>query len=307
MKHKLVAIALMLSSGVAAAEPQPAPAAAAQDSAASRLTASSSQVDKEQVSLRLESVGKLLETSSAAVQIEASKDARAITRRDKARESYKAARDAFNAGDMQTASRLLTESSTLMFEAVRFAAPKDVTDKKLENDFNARHESVKALRDAYKRIAAEKSGAKGVNETVASIDKSVAEALKLASAGKYQEGRVALDRAYLVAKAGVGSLREGDTLVRSLNFASKEEEYRYEIDRNDTHLMLIKVLVDEKRATMPQLDKQVKKFVARANELRAAAEASAASKDYARAVSQLEEATAELVKAIRNAGVYIPG
>lgn len=307
MKHKTLAIALMLSTGVAAAEPQSAPAATAQDNAASRLTASSSQVDKEQVSLRLESVAKLLETSSAAVQIESSKDARAIARREKAREAYKAARDAFNAGDMQAASRSLTESSTLMFEAVRFAAPQDVTDKKLENDFNARHESVKALRDAYKRIAAEKPGAKGVNETVASIDKSVAEALKLAGAGKYPEGRVALDRAYLVAKAGIGSLREGDTLVRSLNFASKEEEYRYEIDRNDTHRMLIKVLVDEKRATMPQLDKQVTKFTNKADELRAAAEASAAAKDFARAVGLLEEATAELVRAIRNAGVYIPG
>ena len=39
-------------------------------------------------------------------------------------------------------------------------------------------------------------------------------------------------------------MRSGDTLVRSLNFASKEEEYRYEIDRNDTHQMLIKVLVE---------------------------------------------------------------
>src|SRR6185369_6696440 len=122
-----------------------------------------------------------------------------------------------------------------------------------------------------------------------SIEKSVADALKLASAGKYQEGRAELDRAYLVAKAGVSAMRSGDTLVRSLNFATKAEEYQYEIDRNDTHQMLIKVLVDEKRATNPQLDQQVSGFVAKAKELRSAAEASAARKGFEEAIKQLED------------------
>jgi hypothetical protein len=95
--------------------------------------------------------------------------------------------------------------------------------------------------------------------------------------------------------------------VRSLNFASKEEEYHYEIDRNDTHLMLIKVLVEEKRAANPALDQQVGGFVTKARELRNKAEAAAGHKDHAEAVKLLEESTAELVRAIRNAGIYIPG
>ena len=309
MKYQTLALALMLTTGIAAAQtpPQAVPAAAKQDSAASRLAASSAQVNQEQLALRLESVSKLLTSSSAARQIDSSKDARALARREKAREIYAAARVAFDGGDLPKAASLITESTLLMFEAVRLAAPEEVTGKKVENDFNARHESVKALLAAYKRIVAEKSAVKGVAETVSSIEKSVAAALKLAEAGKYAEGRAELDRAYLVAKAGVGGLRSGDTLVRSLNFASKEEEYRYEIDRNDTHQMLIKVLVEEKRAASPQLDKQVSGFLARAKGKREAAEASAAAKDFAQAVKLLEDSTAELVRAIRNAGVYIPG
>lgn len=307
MKKKNLILVLMLSSGFAMAQ-APAPAGPeSQGSAASRLAASGSPVDREQLSLRLASVAKLLDESSAARQIDASGDARAVERREKAREVYKAAQTAFKAGDLPKASQLLTQSTVLMFEAVRFAAPEGVTGKKLEADFNARHESVKALLGAYKRIAAEKSGVKGVPETVSSIEKSVAEALRLAAAGKYQEGRVELDRAYLVAKAGVSAMRTGDTLVRSLNFASKQEEYHYEIDRNDTHQMLIKVLVDEKRATNPQLDQQISGFLAKAKELRSAAEASAARKNFDDAVKQLEDSTVELVRAIRNAGVYIPG
>lgn len=304
---KRIAIAAALAAAFASAQAQTA-APAAPDSAAGRLQANTAAtLDKEQLGRRLESVKLLLETSSAARQIEASGDQRALATRDKARGLYRNAADAYAAGDLAKTSRLLAETSVLMFEAVRYAAPDEVVAKKLEADFTARNESVKALLAAYKRVASEKGSAKGVNETVSSIEKSIAEADKLAAAKKYAEGRAELDRAYLVAKAGISSLRSGDTLVRSLNFASKEEEFHYEIDRNETHKMLIKVLVDEKRATNPQLDQQVQNFLNKAGELRAAADAAAARKDFAQAVKLLEESTAELVRAIRNAGVYIPG
>lgn len=307
MKKRIAIAATLAATAVSVAQAQTA-APAAQESAATRLNASSAaQLDKEQLGRRLESVKLLLETSSAARQIESSADPRALATRDKARALHKNASDAYAAGDLATTSRLLAETSVLMFEAVRYAAPDEVVAKKLEADFNARNESVKALLAAYKRVAAEKSGAKGVAETVSSIEKSVATADQLAAAKKFAEGRAELDRAYLVAKAAISSLRSGDTLVRSLNFASKEEEFHYEIDRNETHKMLIKVLVDEKRASNPQLDQQVQTFVDKARELRTAADSAAARKNFEQAVKLLEESTAELVRAIRNAGVYIPG
>ncbi len=298
-----LALLLAVAGPVAA---QAADPAIPPQSAAARLSAV--KVDKEQLAFNMDSVGKLLESSSAARQIEASQAPEALARRDKARETYKAARAALQAGDLDKASALLTEVRSTFFEAVRLAAPEEVTAKKLENDYRARLESVNALLGAYKRVANEKgSAAKAVNDTVAQIEKSVVEAARLAQGGKYKEGRAELDRAYLVAKAGISSLRSGDTLVRSLKFASKEEEYQYEIDRNDTHQMLIKVLVEEKRAANPALDQQVAAFMAKAKELRTAAEGAAGRKDHAQAVKLLEDSTAELVRAIRNAGVYIPG
>lgn len=297
MKNKtLIALALATACGAAAAQ-----TAAAPESAATRLQAA--PVDRDALSFNLESVGKLLDTSSAARQVEASKSPEAWQKRDKARETYKSAQTAFAAGELAKAAQLLTEVRAQFFEAVRLAAPEEVTAKKYENDYRMRLESVNALLGAYKRVASEKgSSVKGVNETVAQIEKSVAEGARLAQTGKYKEGRAELDRAYLVAKAGVSGLRSGDTLVRSLNFASKEEEYHYEIDRNNTHQMLIEVLVSEKRG-----DAMVQGFVAKAKELRTQAEAAVQAKDYATGVKLLEDSTAELVRAIRSAGIYIPG
>ncbi len=279
---------------------------AAKESAATRLSAG--KVDREQLLFNMESVNKLLETSSAARQIESSKVPEALSRRERAREIYRAARASLEAGNLERANLQLGEARSEFFDAVRLAAPEEVTIKKQEADYKARLDSVNALLAAYRRVAAEKgSGAKTVNETISQIDRSVGEAHRLAQVSRFREARSELDRAYLVAKAGISTLRSGDTLVRSLNFANKEEEYHYEIDRNDTHQMLLKVLVDEKRAANPALDERLQGFLSVAKELRGAAEAAAVRRDHAKAVKLLEESTAELVRAIRNAGIYIPG
>ncbi|PKO90395.1 MAG: hypothetical protein CVU18_00960 [Betaproteobacteria bacterium HGW-Betaproteobacteria-12] len=285
---------------------QNAPAPAAKESAATRLSAG--KIDKDQLIFNIESVAKLLESSSAARQIDGSKVPEAMARREKAREIHRAAKASLDAGNLERANSQLTEARAEFFEAVRLAAPEEITGKKLETDYKARLDSVNALLAAYRRVANEKgSASKTIGDTVSAIDRSVAEGARLAAANKYKEARAELDRAYLVAKAGISTLRSGDTLVRTLNFANKEEEYHYEIDRNDTHQMLIKVLVEEKRAANPALDQQVQGFLGKARELRQAAEAAAARRDHAQAVKLLEESTVELVRAIRNAGIYIPG
>jgi hypothetical protein len=274
--------------------------AQAQGSAATRLHAI--KPDRAHLSSELESVGKLIETSSAARQIESDKSPEALAKRDKARATYKAAQAALATDDLPKASTLLNEVRSLFFEAVRASAPDEVMAKKLEADYKARLDSVNALQAAYKRVASEKETApKGVRETLALIDKGVAEADTLAKQGKYREGRLELDRVYLVAKASISSLRSGDTLVRSLKFSSKEEEYAYEIDRNDTHQMLLQVLAEKRADGMGQ------KFLDNAKDLRARAEAAAKSRDHAGAIKLLEESTSELVRAIRSAGIYIPG
>jgi len=290
-----VAVAVVGSSALAQSP------AREQGSAATRLQGA--KVDKDTLGFNMESVGKLIETSSAARQIEASRVPEALDKREKARELYKNAQTALAAGDLASASQLLADVRATFFEAVHLAAPSEITAKKLENDYKARLDSVNALLSAYKRIANEKGvAATGLGETVAPVEKGIKEAEKLAQAGKYKEGRSELDRVYIVVKAGVSGLRSGDTLVRSLNFASKEEEFHYEIDRNNTHQMLIEVLLSEKRA-----DSMVQRFVAKAKDLRAQAEGAAKGKDYATGVKLLEESTAELVRAIRGAGIYIPG
>lgn len=262
--------------------------------------------DKEQLGRRLQSVETLIEKSSAAKQIEASHNPEAVARRDKARALRRQAVEAFEAQDYGKSTSLLDEAAKTLFEGVRLAAPEQVTREKKRRDFDSRMESVKTLLAAQKRIGTEKHLDAKEGAVSRKIEGLVQQANTLAAANKLDEAISMLDQALLAAKTAIGGLREGDTLVRSLSFATKEEEYHYETDRNDTHKMLVKVLLEEKFGASG-INPMTQKFLDQAANLRAMAEAQAKKGDYEAGIKMLEDSTKELVRAIRSAGIFIPG
>lgn len=263
--------------------------------------------DRAAIDQRLGSVATLIERSSAARQIDSSRDPKALERRNQARALHRQAAEAAQAGDLARAAKLLDEATREMLAAARAAAPEEVTAEKRKADFNNRVESTRTLLAAQQRIAKEKGAGPEAAEASRQIEALMTDATQQAQAGNIDRARATIDRAYLIAKASIGSMRRGDTLVRSLSFATKREEYDYELDRNDTHRMLINVLLDERRASNPALDKSVQGFLDTSARLRSTAEEQARAGSYDAAVKTLEDSTRELVRAIRGAGVFIPG
>jgi tetratricopeptide (TPR) repeat protein len=203
--------------------------------------------DREQVERRVQSVGTLIESSSAAKQIESSGVAAARERRDNARLIHREAAAALRADDLGSAAKLLDQAAREMMDGARLAKPEQVAGEKNKRDFETRLESARALLAAQQRITREKSAGREAQDATRSIERQIGEAQAIAAQGRYEEARPVLDRAYLTARVSIEAMRRGDTLVRSLNFASKREEYDYEIDRNDTHAMLIKVLLADRK------------------------------------------------------------
>jgi hypothetical protein len=249
---------------------------------------------------RLQSVGTLIESSSAARQIESSGDAGAREKRDNARLIHREAAATLQAGDAVAAARLLDQAAREMMSGARLARPEQVAGVKAQRDYDARLESARALLLAQQRITQEKGGPA---QTTRSIEDLIQAAERQASAGRLDEARASVDRAYLTARVSIEAMRRGDTLVRSLNFASKREEYDYEVDRHETHRMLVQLLLAERKdlATLmqPSMD--------RAAAQRGVAEAAARRGEHEAAIKSMEEATRELVRAIRAGGLYIPG
>lgn len=255
---------------------------------------------------RLPNLDRLLNQSSGARQVINSSNSDALNKRQQALDLYRQAQDKIDTGDEAAATDLLNQSARLMFEAIKLATPASLGEDKEIVNYGQRRESVIALQGAFNRISDENNETEvrsKVNDQLASL---IGQADNLLQQSRNAEARVEIDKAYHLLKVTIESIRSGQTLVRSLRFASKEEEYHYEIDRNDTHSMLIGLLVEEKSKSQAVKNK-ISDFVGQARLLRQQAEQYASQDAYEQAIELLEQSTRQLVRAIRSAGIYIPG
>lgn len=269
------------------------------------LAAPGAAPDAASVERQMKGVSTLIESSSAARQIDASGKPEAIKLREQARALYARALLERQAGDLPAAQQLLNEASRALFEGVRLASPPEDKAKRQQAEFAARLGDARAMLDAHRRVVADKGGQADAQALVKKVEKLLADAEQAAPADAVR-GLALVEQGYHLSRAAIGSLRAGETLVRSLNFANKEEEYRYEQDRHESHTLLVQLLLKEKR-DVPGIDRMVQGFIDKAMHLRAEAEAKASVRDFGAAVTLMEEATRELVRAIRGAGVFIPG
>ena len=273
-----------------------------------------SPTPQEHLDGRINFVGKLINESSASRKVEQSNSAAARVLQGEARELYELALTFREKGDVDAASEQLSQAIQKMYAAVDAANATDAGTKvKGSRDYENRLASVEALLDAHARIAEEKGQQNEHVRLAVQVHGEIDKADMLLAAGDVGAARTQLDHSYEVVRHAVEELRNGETLVRKLNFVSKKEEYEYEIDRNDTHRMLINMLVKDRKNLVNKkrndvnARQQAELLLVNAGDLRAEAEQLARYGKYQEAIKKLEESTGQLVKAIRGAGVYIPG
>lgn len=255
---------------------------------------------------RMQNMERLLNESSGAQQVMDGDSAAAREKREQALELYRRAADKIAQGARDEAPALLDTSAKLMFEAIKLSTPSSMLEDKQKVDYGARRESVMALRDAFNRIAEETRDPDSRNKVDKQLTGLIGRADALLAKGDNEAAQVELDKAYHLLKISIEAKRAGQTLVRSLHFESKQEEYLYEVDRNDTHRMLIDLLVEEKKKSASTAG-EIVKLVEQAMQLRQQADAYAGEGEFEFAIDMLEQSTRQLVRAIRTAGIYIPG
>ena len=256
---------------------------------------------------RLSMVRKLIYESSAARQVQGSGNSVA---QDKRREAIALFEQAAAGGELETRKAQLNQAVATMYESVGLVTHSAGGDaggeEKERRDYANRKSSLEALLAAHERIMKEKGTPQLHVLLQAEIEEDFQAAESLLAEGKTAEARLHLNRAYEATMLSVEHSRKGETLTRELKFETPQEEYEYELDRNDTHRMLLTVLLDEKLKD-EKIKQRVSGFIDAADGHRLIAVDHAAAGRYEEAIESLELSTNELVKAIRGAGVYIPG
>lgn len=260
------------------------------------------EAQKQGVGQNIHFVEQLIHESAAARQIESSGNEEALRLREEALANLEKAKLAQQQGDTEVVADALHKAKQAIFQAMRLVGGKVVKDKRREQ-YEQRRSSTQTLLEAHQRISEEKAVTTDVESYA---QKKMQEAEALYKAGKFSEALEKMDSAYLSVKLSITKLRNGETLVRSLNFETPEDEYHYELDRNDTHKMLVNVVLKDKLAD-PRLGKLIAIPMQEAEKLRIQAEHQAQAGDYEAAIKTLEQSTGYIIRAIRAAGIYIPG
>ncbi|MEW7989754.1 MAG: hypothetical protein AB2728_17465 [Candidatus Thiodiazotropha sp.] len=259
-------------------------------------------LDREAVQSRIDNVNRLINTSTGARRVsEGSEQAQAL--REQASRHFDKAQLYFQSNNMELANDELQQATLTMFQAIRLVGTGEIGENKLKNDFRKKRSSLQALLEALQRVAVEKQTASPASGKILQHAEA---ADRLAANGKIEEAQIQLDIAYETVKQEVEKLRSGDTLIRTLEFASNEEEYAYELDRNETHFMLVKLLLED-REINTSTQAAVDKFLVEARRLRKKADRASEAGDFEEGIKNLEDSTKQIVRAIRRAGVYIPG
>ncbi|MCG7904469.1 MAG: hypothetical protein JAY60_18835 [Candidatus Thiodiazotropha weberae] len=259
-------------------------------------------LDRQAVESRLNNVERLIYQSSGARRVaDGSGQAKAL--QEQATNHFEKAELYFKSNNMELANDELQQATLIMFQAIRLVGTGEVGESKLKRDYQKKRSSLQALLEALQRVAVEKQSPSPETDKIIQHAK-VAD--RLAAEGKIKQAQLQLNIAYDTVKQEVEKLRSGDTLVRTLKFTSSEDEYSYELDRNDTHFMLVKLLLEDRNVNATT-QSEVDQLLLQARQLRSLAEQASEGGDYKEGISKLEESTRQIVRAIRRAGVYIPG
>lgn len=271
------------------------------------------EATKQGVGQNIGFVEKLIHESAAAKQIQESDNAEAKALRQEALDYVEEAKAAEAKGDATAVAEALNKAKLAIFSGMRLVGGKVVKDKRKEN-FEKKYKSLTSLFEAHERIREENAQDQSVSaeEQQATEEVSVYTQVRMKEAqdlfvkGELVEAQNVLDTAYLSLKLSLTKLRDGKTMVRSLVFASKEDEYHYELRRNDTHNILVNTVLKEKLDD-PRFGPLMNIPLKEAEKLRTQAEQQAGSGDFETAIKTLEESTKQIIRAIRMGGIFIPG
>jgi len=177
---------------------------------------------------------------------------------------------------------------------------------KQQTVFNRIDQSLGALSEALTRIGEEKGRQEFASAMNRTAREHQARAQQLLASGHPEEAREQLDHAMVAVKTAIATLRNRETLIRSLTFDNPVDEYQYELDRFHTYAMLVNLLLERmqpdpaKRQAMEDLVRQAE---ARERDARQQAEQT----DYPGAIKTQEASNKLLLQAIRRGGIYVPG
>jgi len=242
------------------------------------------------LSKKLLLVQKLVETLPQPVP-----DAEALAER---------ARAAWEAGRCEEAEDYVADALDTMRMARRMMETEQHREQRLKADVDALLDSANSYMDTLIRIAEEKGvQALGVVDTP-SLRSELQQARELASQGDLPAARSNLATLNRRLEKALVAARENETLVYELDLSDPEVAFQYEMQTNQSYMMLLDLLSSERQLSATA-EAYVSRTVAENASVREKAASLAEGGEFVQAVAVLESASKKLIQALKISGVPV--
>lgn len=302
----MIAGALLLLSGTAAAAESPAPAVkpnAASGKVSPAIVTSASLDNK----LRL--VKQLLTQSPAAQRIAKSNNVLAKKKLADAQALHGRAQAEHSAGRAGMANQLLDEALRQIASAsglVPDIAQQEVQERNQNAQLREAIVTFQALQNSLSRgMAPAAAQTTAVTADVGRIGGLLQQADDLAASGNQHAANGVLNSAYKAVVSALSKMLAAETIVYGLKFDSPADEFRHELARNRSYEELVPIALAQLN-TAHETAVLAENYVKQSRDLRDAANQRASSGDYPAAVKTLQDATEHLQRSLRVAGVVVP-
>ena len=244
----------------------------------------------------------LVHDSPVSKRIEDSGDEEAQAQLKRAREMWQQAEEHSSKSEFMLAEAHIDEALKLMTSVSQKFKDQDRVKK-------ARKELYKQVRDhvdmfvaAFDRIVAEK----GEDHIRKMLDRKKLDGLIADAESSYEGGDLAranhlMGQAADMVDHALSDARHEDVLLRELSFESLAEEYEYEVERNESYVMIIDMMQKKTPASQASAAYVQKMIEANAKQ-RQEADSLAKKGDYEQGIALLEASTDKLSRALRVSG-----
>lgn len=230
--------------------------------------------DRELVAQKITLLDSLVVRAKASERFVAADNQEARALVAEAEELAGIAREKLKKGDLDAAARGLDEAFQRVFVASRMCKATGPTPV-----------AKTRYQELLDGIASLRAGADtGVHREASRL---IEDARGRAEQDDYAGAINLLGQAYEMVASAVATSRDNETVVYSLDFATAEDEYEYEVRRYSGNRMIIDLLLEKHTGSTAAL---VKNFIAQAEEMRQTAEARAAAGRFEDAVRHMEGA-----------------
>lgn len=254
-------------------------------------------------------VERQLTQSPAALRIRQSKHAQANKLLAQAQAYHVRAQEQADAGRAQAAMELLDEALRQIMAASKLVpdvAHQAVLERRQNAQLRAALSNFQALHKSLtNRMESKKAQTLNVNADSGRIATMVAQADALIASGKQREANGLLSDAYRTVVSTLINMLAAETIVYGLKFDSPTEEYRHELARNLGYEELIPIALVQLN-TAPQTATLAERHVQQSRHLRQVAQKQASGGEYPVALKTMQDATEQLQRALRVAGVLVP-